>query len=139
MRQGAYTARMVSMVIVRGIPIMSENKPEIILSHRQEKIGVLDRTQMDNFASVFLSLIARGKAGDDEGLALPLWHCNYTLNNLAEETRRLDEILKPWTQQNSPGKLRANYDDSSFVIKFVLVVSDTGDLLTTVLQVRRRL
>ncbi|KAI0032740.1 hypothetical protein K488DRAFT_34553, partial [Vararia minispora EC-137] len=89
--RGAYTARMVAMVI--------------------EHIGVLDRTDMDSFAQIFLDLIARGKAEDN-----------------SDELKELDEKLKPWTQPNSPGKLRASCDESSFSVKCIGVFDTVGAL-----------
>lgn len=34
------------------------------------------------------------------------------------EKETLNAQVKPWTQSDSPGKIRANFDDSSFAIKY---------------------
>ncbi|EIN13795.1 hypothetical protein PUNSTDRAFT_41242 [Punctularia strigosozonata HHB-11173 SS5] len=90
--RGAYTARMVAAMI--------------------GEIGVLDRTDMDHFASVFMAFQKRGKEKDPEG-------------NIAE-IAKLDKELHPWVQHNSPGKLRADSDEHSFSIKCVGVFDTVG-------------
>ncbi|KAH9065959.1 hypothetical protein EDB87DRAFT_1679642 [Lactarius vividus] len=64
--RGAYTVRMVADMI--------------------GKIGVLDRTDMDHFADIFVDFQARGKTKDKDRIEL------------------LDAKLAPWTQHTSPGK-----------------------------------
>lgn len=88
--RGAYTARMIAEVI----------------GH----IGVLDRTEMDHFAEIYIDFQKRGKA-----------------DNQAER-EALDKTLAPWTGHNSPGKKRADYDDDSFSIKCVGVFDTVGSL-----------
>ncbi|EKM61098.1 uncharacterized protein PHACADRAFT_247474 [Phanerochaete carnosa HHB-10118-sp] len=88
--RGAYTARMVALLI--------------------GAIGVLDRTEMDNFADIFLLYQERGKAQDQQEIAV------------------LDAQLSLWTSHNSPGKQRADSGPSSFSIKCVGVFDTVGAL-----------
>ncbi|KAJ7706225.1 hypothetical protein B0H17DRAFT_919570, partial [Mycena rosella] len=88
--RGAYTARMTAMFI--------------------GEIGVLDRTEMDNFAHIFLTYQKLGKSKDDQ------------------EIRSLKKELSPWTHHDSPGKIRADSDDDSFSIKLVGVYETVGSL-----------
>ncbi|KAI0274841.1 hypothetical protein BC834DRAFT_965318 [Gloeopeniophorella convolvens] len=88
--RGAYTARMVAMMI--------------------GEIGVLDRTEMDHFAGIFVDFQARGKATDKA------------------QIEALDRKLAPWTSHTSPGKIRADYDGDSFAIKCVGVFDTVGSL-----------
>ncbi|KAJ7630898.1 hypothetical protein FB45DRAFT_1058820 [Roridomyces roridus] len=86
--RGAYTARMVAMFI--------------------GEIGVLDRTDMDHFATIFLAYQKLGKSKD------------------AAETQQLKAEMAPWTSSNSPGKRRADSDQDTFSIKFVGVFETVG-------------
>jgi uncharacterized protein (DUF2235 family) len=88
--RGAYTARMIAMVI--------------------KEIGVLDRTDMDHFAHLFVALQARGKSQDKD------------------QIESLDAKLAAWTKHDSPGKARANYDGDSFAIKCIGVFDTVGSL-----------
>ncbi|KAH9004251.1 hypothetical protein EDB86DRAFT_2155380 [Lactarius hatsudake] len=88
--RGAYTARMVADMI--------------------GKIGVLDRTDMDHFADIFVDFQARGKTKDKDRIEL------------------LDAKLAPWTQHTSPGKMRADCDGDSFSVKCVGVFDTVGSL-----------
>ncbi|KAI9445014.1 hypothetical protein H4582DRAFT_1805459 [Lactarius indigo] len=88
--RGAYTARMVADMI--------------------GKIGVLDRTDMDHFADIFVDFQARGKTKDEDRIGL------------------LDAKLAPWTQHTSPGKMRADCDGDSFSVKCVGVFDTVGSL-----------
>lgn len=88
--RGAYTARMVAMMI--------------------REIGVLNRTDMDNFAHIFVYLQARGKSQDKD------------------QIESLNAKLAPWTNHDSPGKARADYDGESFAIKCVGVFDTVGSL-----------
>ncbi|TFY82651.1 hypothetical protein EWM64_g1362 [Hericium alpestre] len=88
--RGAYTARMVATMI--------------------GKIGVLDRTEMDNFADIFVDLQKRGKTKDKDEIAA------------------LDERLSRWTHHNSPGKIRADFDDDTFSVKCIGVFDTVGSL-----------
>ncbi|KAF7320390.1 DUF2235 domain-containing protein [Mycena kentingensis (nom. inval.)] len=87
--RGAYTARMVAMFI--GL------------------IGVLDRTDMDSFASLFLACQKLGKTDD------------------ADEKLALQAQLDPWTQRDSPGKRRSE-SDGAFSVKFVGVFDTVGSV-----------
>ncbi|KAI0815026.1 hypothetical protein BC629DRAFT_1579622 [Irpex lacteus] len=88
--RGAYTARMIALLI--------------------GAIGVLDRTEMDHFADIFMAYQKRGKAED------------------SQEIQALDSQLAPWTAHNSPGKLRADSDKDTFSIKCVGVFDTVGSL-----------
>ncbi|KAI0375074.1 hypothetical protein BV20DRAFT_934232 [Pilatotrama ljubarskyi] len=83
---GAYTARMVAMFI--------------------GAIGVLDRTEMDHFATIFVAYQKRGKSQDPDEIA------------------KLNEQLLPWTGPSAPGKKRADAGPGRFSVK-VLGVFDT--------------
>jgi uncharacterized protein (DUF2235 family) len=88
--RGAYTARMVAMFI--------------------GAIGVLDRTEMDNFADIFIAYQKRGKSEDKE------------------EIDKLNAQLAPWTSHDSPGKKRVDSDADSFSVKCVGVFDTVGSL-----------
>ncbi|KAI9069965.1 hypothetical protein FKP32DRAFT_1558689, partial [Trametes sanguinea] len=88
--RGAYTARMVAMFI--------------------GAIGVLDRTEMDHFATIFVAYQKRGKEQDPD------------------EIRKLDEQLSPWTGPNAPGKRRADAGPHVFSIKVVGVFDTVGSV-----------
>ncbi|KAI0335197.1 hypothetical protein GY45DRAFT_1342733 [Cubamyces sp. BRFM 1775] len=88
--RGAYTARMVAMFI--------------------GAIGVLDRTEMDHFATIFVAYQKRGKTDDPN------------------ETKKLDEELAPWTGSSAPGKMRADAGPGGFSIKVVGVFDTVGSV-----------
>ncbi|KAG2159815.1 uncharacterized protein EDB93DRAFT_1112059 [Suillus bovinus] len=88
--RGAYTARMVAMFI--------------------GAIGVLDRTDMDNFAKIFVTYQKLGKETDPQ------------------EIEKLDALLSQWTSPDSRGKRRAYSDDNSFSIKCVGVFDTVGSV-----------
>ncbi|PSS37677.1 hypothetical protein PHLCEN_2v501 [Hermanssonia centrifuga] len=73
-------------------------------------IGVLDRTEMDHFADIFMAYQKRGKATDPTEIAA------------------LDKQLVPWNQHSSPGKVRADSDEHSFSVKCVGVFDTVGSL-----------
>ncbi|KAI0735094.1 hypothetical protein C8Q76DRAFT_791673 [Earliella scabrosa] len=91
--RGAYTARMVAMFI--------------------GAIGVLDRTDMDNFASIFLQYQKRGKAETEEGML---------------QKRLLDEKLEPWTGPSGPGKKRVDVTPGHFSVKIIGVFDTVGSV-----------
>ncbi|EPQ60681.1 hypothetical protein GLOTRDRAFT_118837 [Gloeophyllum trabeum ATCC 11539] len=88
--RGAYTARMVASLI--------------------GEIGVLDRTDMDVFADLFIAYQKRSKSQDDK------------------EKAECDRILAPWIQKDSPGKRRADSDQDTFSIKSVGVFDTVGSV-----------
>ncbi|EGN94668.1 hypothetical protein SERLA73DRAFT_96017 [Serpula lacrymans var. lacrymans S7.3] len=88
--RGAYTARMIAMII--------------------GAIGVLNRTDMDNFADIFVSYQKLGKLKDG-----------------AEKTA-LQKKLDPWLSHDAPGKKRADSDQDTFSIKCVGVFDTVGSL-----------
>ncbi|KAJ3557735.1 hypothetical protein NM688_g1306 [Phlebia brevispora] len=88
--RGAYTARMVADLI--------------------RAIGVLDRTEMDSFADIFVAYQKRGKAQDQA------------------QIETLDRQLAPWTRHDSPGKLRADFNDHTFSVKCVGVFDTVGSV-----------
>ncbi|KAI0669822.1 hypothetical protein C8Q78DRAFT_976460 [Trametes maxima] len=88
--RGAYTARMVAMFI--------------------GAIGVLDRTEMDHFATIFVAYQKRGKSDQPD------------------EIRRLDEELSPWTGSDAPGKRRADGGPGGFSVKVVGVFDTVGSV-----------
>ncbi|GJE86180.1 DUF2235 domain-containing protein [Phanerochaete sordida] len=88
--RGAYTARMVALLI--------------------GAIGVLDRTEMDHFADIFVLYQRRGKAQD------------------ARARAALDAQLAPWTAPGAPGKARADSGPHAFSIKCVGVFDTVGAL-----------
>ncbi|KAG6336091.1 hypothetical protein ID866_2988, partial [Astraeus odoratus] len=88
--RGAYTARMVAMFI--------------------GAIGVLDKTDMDYFADIFLGYQKLGKSTDPKEIA------------------KLKEQLDPWTSQTSRGKKRADLDRDSFTVKCVGVFDTVGSV-----------
>ncbi|TBU45101.1 hypothetical protein BD309DRAFT_860932 [Dichomitus squalens] len=88
--RGAYTARMVAMFI--------------------GAIGVLNSTQMDHFADIFLAYQKRGKAEDPEDI------------------QKLDAQLAPWTSDHGPGKRRAAIGPEGFSIKVIGVFDTVGSV-----------
>ncbi|KAG9314326.1 hypothetical protein JVU11DRAFT_5117 [Chiua virens] len=88
--RGAYTVRMVAMFI--------------------GAIGVLDKTDMDHFAEIFVAYQKLGKSNDPA------------------EIERLRTELVPWTSPSSRGKLRAISDDHTFSIKCVGVFDTVGSV-----------
>ena len=71
-------------------------------------IGVLDRTEMDHFADIFMLYQKRGKASDPA------------------EQAALDAQLAPWTAHGAPGKRRADSGPDSISIKCVGVFDTVG-------------
>lgn len=88
--RGAYTARMVAMFI--------------------GAIGVLDRTDMDHFADIFVAYQKLGKETDPR------------------QIEKLEASLNKWTSPDSRGKRRANSDNDSFSIKCVGVFDTVGSV-----------
>ncbi|KAJ8514702.1 hypothetical protein ONZ45_g7784 [Pleurotus djamor] len=88
--RGAYTARMVAMFI--------------------GEIGVLDRTEMEHFARIFIDYQTLGKSTDKDEIAT------------------LHSRLAKWNQHDSPGRLRADYDEITFSVKCVGVFDTVGSL-----------
>ncbi|PPQ62848.1 hypothetical protein CVT24_000542 [Panaeolus cyanescens] len=88
--RGAYTARMVAMFV--------------------GAIGVLDRKDMDHFASIFIDFQKLGKCKDQE------------------ERERLTERLAEWRDPHSKGKLRADIDGDKFNIKCIGVWDTVGSI-----------
>ncbi|KAG2072598.1 hypothetical protein BDR04DRAFT_1153038 [Suillus decipiens] len=88
--RGAYTARMVAMFI--------------------GAIGILDRTDMDNFPDIFLAYQKLGKETDQR------------------EIDKLKASLHQWTSPDSRGKRRAESDNDSFSIKCVGVFDTVGSV-----------
>lgn len=73
-------------------------------------IGVLDRTQMDAFADIFIAFQKRGNVTDPD------------------EKRTLDEALARWTSEDSLGKKRASAGPDGFSIKCVGVFDTVGSV-----------
>ncbi|CDO71627.1 hypothetical protein BN946_scf184911.g97 [Trametes cinnabarina] len=71
-------------------------------------IGVLDRTEMDNFATIFVTYQKRGKETDPD------------------EIQKLDEQLLPWIGPHAPGKRRADAGPYGFSVKVVGVFDTVG-------------
>ncbi|KAG1749947.1 uncharacterized protein EDB91DRAFT_1046998 [Suillus paluster] len=88
--RGAYTARMVAMFI--------------------GAIGVLDRTDMDHFADIFVSYQKLGKETDPTKI------------------EQLEASLSKWTSRDSRGKRRADTDNDSFSVKCVGVFDTVGSV-----------
>ncbi|KAI0361533.1 hypothetical protein OH77DRAFT_1391827 [Trametes cingulata] len=88
--RGAYTARMVAMFI--------------------GAIGVLDRTEMDHFATIFIAYQKRGKSQDPDEIA------------------KLNEQLSPWTGSNAPGKKRADTGPGGYSVKLLGVFDTVGSV-----------
>ncbi|EIW86761.1 hypothetical protein CONPUDRAFT_115432 [Coniophora puteana RWD-64-598 SS2] len=88
--RGAYTARMVAMFI--------------------GAIGILDRTDMDHFAEIFVNYQKLGKAQDPA------------------EKAALQTKLARWTSPESSGKKRADADRDTFSVKCVGVFDTVGSV-----------
>lgn len=92
--RGAYTARMVAAFV--------------------GEIGVLNKTDMDHFADIFVAYQKRGKATDD---------------TKKEDIASWDEILKPWNQPTSRGKVRVESEDPKhFSVECVGVFDTVGSV-----------
>lgn len=88
--RGAYTARMVADFI--------------------GAIGILDKTDMDHFAEVFLAYQKIGKTDDED------------------EKKKLQEKIKPFTDPNSRGKQNAEATEGKFMIKCLAVFDTVGSV-----------
>lgn len=88
--RGAYTARMVAMFI--------------------GAIGVLDKTDMDHFAEIFVIYQKLGKSTDP--------------TEIAELKKQID----PWTSHTSRGKQRVDFGNNIFSIKCIGVFDTVGSL-----------
>lgn len=79
---------------------------------------MLDRTDMDNFADIFVNLQALGKARDkDREYTFEFFYARSGAH--LTEIELLNAKLAPWTRHDSPGKLRADYDGDTFAVKYV--------------------
>ena len=79
---------------------------------------MLDRTEMDHFATIFVAYQKRGKTQDPEGSPHPLRSVEtFILTSILIEIQRLDEELAPWTGGNAPGKMRADAGPGGFSVK----------------------
>lgn len=58
---------MIALLIVRLVMVLTGRLSLTIL---QGAIGVLDRTEMDHFADIFMAYQKRGKAEDSQGILL---------------------------------------------------------------------
>lgn len=89
----------------------------------QGAIGVLDRQDMDHFAEIFVNYQKRGKTRDKASMHPnpQLLHACSEFMALWSVIADLDAKLSPWTAPGSPGKKRADSDDHSFSVKFVLL------------------
>lgn len=56
---------MVAWMIVCAVHVSGAKR---LLNHKQEVIGVLDRTEMDNFAGIFMAFLKHGKTDDPKGM-----------------------------------------------------------------------
>ncbi|KAF5384893.1 hypothetical protein D9615_001489 [Tricholomella constricta] len=72
------------------------------------RIGVLDRKDMDHFAGIFLTYQKLGKCKDPA------------------EAEILRRRLSPWNQHDSPGKVRADSDKTTFSVKCLGVFDTVG-------------
>jgi hypothetical protein len=71
---------------------------------------------MDHFADIFVNLQARGKSRDKDRESEFFMRVPQLIS---AEIELLNAKLAPWTQHNSPGKLRADYDGDTFAVKYV--------------------
>ncbi|EPT03844.1 hypothetical protein FOMPIDRAFT_98888 [Fomitopsis schrenkii] len=88
--RGAYTARTIASLI--------------------GDIGVLDRTEMDHFSDIFVSLQKRAKSTDPE------------------EIQKLDTFLARWTGPSAPGMVRADRGPGGFSVKCIGVWETVGSV-----------
>ncbi|KAI0734438.1 hypothetical protein C8Q72DRAFT_880101 [Fomitopsis betulina] len=88
--RGAYTARTIASLI--------------------GDIGVLDRTDMDHFSDIFVSLQKRAKSTDPE------------------EIQKLEAFLAPWTGPSASGMVRADRGPGGFSVKCVGVWETVGSV-----------
>lgn len=65
--KGAYTARTVAAFIVTYHLLDHQDEGTYGSMNPQGEIGVLDRTDMDHFAAIFLAFQKRGKTSDEDG------------------------------------------------------------------------
>jgi hypothetical protein len=73
---------------------------------------------MDHFADIFVNLQVRGKSRDKDRESTFEFFMRVP-KLISAEIELLDAKLAPWTQHNSPGKLRADYDGDTFAVKYV--------------------
>ncbi|KAL4070904.1 hypothetical protein J3A83DRAFT_4093964, partial [Scleroderma citrinum] len=88
--RGAYTARMVAMFI--------------------GAIGVLDKTDMDHFAEIFVTYQKLGKSTNPT------------------ESAELKKQIEPWTSPTSRGRQRASCDNNTFSVKCIGVFDTVGSV-----------
>lgn len=83
----------------------------------QGEIGVLDRTEMEHFAGIFIAYQRMGKTSDPRGRPLTLCP-HFRRVNIVVEIEQLKAKLAPWTHHDSPGKARADFDSDSFSVQY---------------------
>ncbi len=90
------------------------------LTFGQGAIGVLDRTEMDHFATLFVAYQKRGKSEDQDG-ETNFWESSprsaYTNKHVTPEIAKLNEQLAPWTGPQALGLQRANCRPDGYSVK----------------------
>ena len=98
--------------------VSSEHCLLVLTGFIKGEIGVLDRTEMDHFADIFLAYQKRGKAKNPEGTCMfSKFLRHHFLNFLFTEIRLLDQKLAPWTGSNGRSKRRAAINSEGFSVK----------------------
>jgi len=112
---------MVAMFVVRTfLPPSLLGVISTYSSPSQCAIGVLNRTDMVNFAAIFVNFQKRGKTQDQASMLPSL---RDPLCNLISITaiKKLDEMLAVWTSPEAPGRKRVTSDETPFSIKSVFL------------------
>lgn len=81
---------------------------------------MLDRTEMDHFATLFVAYQKRGKSEDQEGEIKPRVQSPYSAyvnRYVTPEIAKLNEQLAPWTSPQALGLQRANCRSDGFSVK----------------------
>jgi hypothetical protein len=89
------------------------------INQAQGEIGVLDRKDMDSFASIFINYQKIGACNDPEGRYASFVDDSFfkAFSFFAEKASLLAK-LGPWRQPDARGKKRADVDNDKFTIKY---------------------
>jgi hypothetical protein len=83
-------------------------------------IGVLNRADMVNFATIFVNFQKRGNTKDPASMLDTFRNPLFSLISITA-IKKLDEMLAVWTSPDAPGKKRVTSDETPFSIKSVFL------------------
>jgi len=97
-------------------PQLYSPQPCLLCPYIQGAIGILDKTDMDHFAEIFVAYQKLGKSNDPAGW-FHMFGSPGSSDGTVPEIGKLQADLAPWTSLTSRGKLRAISNDHAFSIK----------------------